>query len=104
MPKASIVLGFTKDVESAPGVWTEENVELPYKADILSYNKEFAAGEGLNTNVEFRNRYSIVMKDDKQFYEDIKYVKMGQKKWTVSALEFLDPRIILTIGGVYGGG
>lgn len=104
MPKESLILGFTKSITSAQGVTTKKCTELPYRADVLTYNKDYAAGEGANDNIEFRNRYSIVMKKKRQFYEDIKYVKMGQKKWRVSAIEFLPPRMILTIGGVYNGG
>ena len=104
MAKQALILGLTESIESAPGVWTKRPVELPYKADELTYNKQFAAGEGKNENVELRNRYSIVMKREKQYYTDIKYVKMGQKKWSVTAIEFLHPKMILTIGGVYNGG
>jgi len=108
MAKQSLILGFTKTVVSAPGVSSKGKSlnELPYRADELTYNKQFAAAETLLDNIEFRNRYSIVMKKEKQFYDDIKYVKMGRspKKWTVSAIEFLPPRMILTIGGVYNGG
>lgn len=106
MPKEVIVLGFSTsaEVESAPGVWSRQATEQRYKADLLTYNKQFDSGAGVIDGVEFRNRYSIVMKDDKQLYADLKYVKIGQVKWKVTALEFLPPRIIITVGGIYNGG
>lgn len=108
MPKQSLVLGFVKSVQSttSPGVWTTEAAEEPYKSDILSYNKQYDSGEKVNDDVQFRNRYSIVMKDKKSIgdYANIKYVKIGQTKLKVTALEYLYPRIILTVGGVYIGG
>lgn len=104
MAKKSLVLGFTKSIESAPGVWTKKKVETPYRADVLTYNKQYASNEGVNDDIQFRNRYSIVMRDMAQYYEDIKYVKIGLKKWKVTALEFLPPRIILTVGGEYHAG
>jgi len=107
MARVSIVLGFAETkVESKPGSWTKVPVELHYKADVLTYNKQFDSGEGVNDDIKFKNRYSIVMKDSRQAYEEIKYVRVsGQKlKMKVTALEFLRPRIIITVGGVYNGG
>lgn len=105
MPKTSIVLGFSeRNVETRPGVWKMQPVELPYRAKILTYNKDYDTGEEVNDDLKLRNRYEIVMKDTALDYQDMKYIIVKGKKWRVSALEFLAVRIIITLGGVYNGG
>lgn len=104
MARTSIVLGFSeKEVESPPGVWKTVQTELPFKADRLTYNKDYDSSNEVNDALRLRNRYSIVMKDSTLNYGDMKYVKVGQTKWKVSALEFVGARIIITLGGVYNG-
>ena len=105
MAKTSIVLGFAEESkETAPGVWEQVPVEQPYKAELLTYNKDYDTGEEVNDDLRLRNRYSIVMKDKRVDLSDMKYVVAKGTKWKVSALEFLDKRIIITLGGVYNGG
>lgn len=102
--KRSIILGFTWSVETKPGVYAKREEERRYKADVLTYNKQYASNSEVNDDIQLRNRYSIVMSEKEQHYEDIKYVKIGAAKWKVTAIEFIHPRMILTVGGVYNGG
>lgn len=103
--KTSIVLGFSeKNTEVRPGVWKMQPTELTHKAKLLTYNKNYDAGEEVNDDLKLRNRYEIVMKDKKLDYQDMKYVIVKGTKWKVSALEFLEVRIIITLGGVFNGG
>lgn len=102
MAKTSIVLGFSEgSVETSPGVYETMPVEIAHRADVLVYNKNYDLGEEVNDEMRLKNRYSIVMKDTTLNYEDIKYVIVKEKRWRVSGVEFLYPRLILTLGGLY---
>lgn len=103
--RTSIVLGFSeKNKEVRPGVWKMQPEEVTHRAKLLTYNKDYDSGEEVNDDLKLRNRYEIVMKDKKLDYQDMRYVIVKGTKWKVSALEFLEVRIIITLGGVYNGG
>jgi hypothetical protein len=102
--KTSIVLGFSeRNTEVCPGVWKIMPTEVPHRAKLLTYNKDYDTSDEVNDDMKLRNRYEIVMKDKKLDYQDMRYIIVKGKKWKVSALEFLDIRIIITLGGVYNG-
>lgn len=104
--KKIIILGFssTSEVETRPGVWSKQTREKRHRADVLSYNRNFDSGTNVNEDVTLRNRYSIVMKkNEADQYTEIKYIGVDGIKWKVTAIEFLPPRLILTVGGLYNG-
>lgn len=54
-------IGFEgQTVETAPSVFTEEMVEREYYGDVLEWGRQLQAGDGVNDNVTFQNRLSIV--------------------------------------------
>lgn len=54
-------IGFEgQTVETAPSVFTEETVEREYYGDVLEWGRQLQAGDGVNDNVTFQNRLSIV--------------------------------------------
>lgn len=54
-------IGFEgQTMETAPSVCTEETVEREYYGDVLEWGRQLQAGDGVNDNVTFQNRLSIV--------------------------------------------
>lgn len=95
-------IGFSITRETAPSVWTEEIVERKYYGDVLKMGKRMQQGIGLNDDIIFTNRISIVadpfIRDNLQ---NIRYVEWMKAKWKVTNVEVSFPRLILDLGGVY---
>lgn len=100
-----ITLGFssTVEVETAPGVWTKQKSEKRYKADVLAYNRHYDSQTKINEDISLKNRYSIVMKEKAEKYTELTYVIIDGFKWKVTTIEYLSPRLILSVGGAYLG-
>lgn len=94
---------FSKMIESAPSVWTEETAYRPYTGDVLSRNWRWdQSSQQVNDNLNVSNRISIVA--DQFAYENmfaIKAVEWSGACWKVTDVEQQQPRLILSIGGVY---
>lgn len=104
MAKFHGVIGYIKTEETSPGVHSEVVTERVYTGDILRNNQSFEKSEYLNSNLNIRNRFSIVA--DAFAYENFPYIRFIQwmgTKWSVNSIEIERPRIILTVGDVYNG-
>lgn len=97
-------IGFTKTVETVPGVWIDQLTVRNYYGDIIKNVLKNREGEYLNDNVDLENRFSILA--DNYAYENIGYMRyvvwMGTK-WKINGIEVKRPRLILTVGGIYNG-
>jgi hypothetical protein len=104
MAKFHNKVGYSRSVETAPGVFTDQIEEREYFGDVIRETKNFRTGDQVNDNVSVSNRISIVG-DDFAFsnYSGIRYVIWGEVYWKVSSIEVQRPRLILSIGGVYNG-
>lgn len=97
-------VGYAETVETVPGVWTERIVERPYYGDILRLYRRWQSTSKVNDDLEISNRISIVA--DPFAYENfysMRYVEYMGARWKVSDVEVEQPRLILTLGGVYNG-
>lgn len=85
------------------GVWIDDDIiERDYSYQLLSNNKRFENGIGLNDDITISNRISIIADAfANQNYFNIKYVEYNGAKWKVSSVEINAPRLILTLGGIY---
>jgi hypothetical protein len=104
MAKFHGIIGYIVQVETAPGVWTDQTTERTYRGDILSNVNRWKDGENLNPNVTIDNKLSIL--SDPYAYKNlsqIRYVNWMGTNWTVTKIEVQRPRLILTVGGVYNG-
>lgn len=99
-------IGFVRTVETAPGVFSgEEIIERKYYGDILYNRVTWQGDQQLNDNFKTSNQISILA--DTFAYENlsiIKYAEWMGVKWKVTAIDpSKRPRFILTLGGEYNG-
>lgn len=98
-------VGYVIAEETATDVWTETATERPYYGDVLTNNRRWDTGEGVNDNIKITNRISVVADD--YAYEhlgEIRYVYYLGKRWKVTSIDITRPRIVLSLGDLYNGG
>lgn len=108
MAKFCGVIGYSEDIETAPGIWDTSIIERSYCGDLIrNFSKQESSG-GVNDNINIANEISII--SDPYAMEHmfaIRYVKFQLPAlggvWKVSNVEVAYPRLILTIGGIYNG-
>lgn len=104
MSKFYGMIGYADTVETVPGVWTETIIERPYYGDITKNVSRWESSQHLNDNINISNIVSIVA--DPYAYNNfhkIRYVQLFDALWEVSSIEVEQPRLKLTIGGIYNG-
>jgi len=97
-------IGYSKQKESAPGVWEDSIVERKYRGDILLDQRHWQQGDKVNDDLNIDNKISIVA--DPYMYENfdsIKYVTLYGTKWKVKTITINRPRVDIYLGGVYNG-
>ena len=101
-------VGYAEDVETAPGVWTEQITEKEYYGEITRNTRRLEPApstmQTLNQNLVFDNLFSIVA--DAFAYENfekMRYVRWNGSNWKITSVEVRRPRLILTIGDLWNG-
>ena len=97
-------VGYVETLETRPGIFEPTPTERKYAGDVLRSTRRLQSGESINENVTVNNSLSIVA--DPYAYQHffaIRYVKWMGTYWTVTNVEVQNPRLLLTIGGVYDG-
>lgn len=104
MAKFYGAIGYVTQVETTPGVWTNQVVEKYYRGDLLRTQFKHYFSEHLNGSINISNQISIVADpyaEKNSHY--IRYVKFGGACWDVTSVEVQHPRLLLSVGGVYNG-
>lgn len=99
-------VGYGETVETPPdsGVWKDIIVERKMFGDIVRNTRQLREGEYLNNDLTVSNSISIVADAyATQHFFAIRYVKWAGVRWTVTNVEVLFPRLILSLGSVYNG-
>lgn len=97
-------IGFSYEVETAPGVWKTKTEEKQVYGDVLSNTRRWDNGTEINSDLNVSNKISVVA--SRFIYEHLgamRYVDWNGTKWKISSAEIIRPRVILTLGGVYNG-
>lgn len=98
-------VGYVETKETAPDVWTsDEIVERQYYGDVMKNHSRWESKDQLNDDLRLNNQISILA--DAYAYQNfhqIKYVTYMGSKWKVTEVEVQTPRLILSIGGVWNG-
>lgn len=98
-------IGFSKAVETAPGIWTDDEiVPFKYKGDVIRVGRRWEKGEGLNDDLIVNNYVSVIA--DSFMLENLhamKWVEFSGSKWKVASVEVEYPRIKITLGGLWNG-
>lgn len=91
-------------VETAPGVWTENMVEVLYFGDVLRNTRQLLDGQKVNDDLTVNNNISIVADPyANEHFFNMRYVVWAGAYWKVTNVSVQSPRLLLTLGGVYDG-
>ena len=104
MARYSGNVGFVENRKTRPGVWEPVTTEIHYYGDITRAGRKIVDGQDVAHNVVLDNAISIVADPyAREHYFAIRYAWYQGAKWTVTSVEVVYPRLILTLGGLYNG-
>jgi len=104
MPRYHGVIGVKgAPVEVAPGIWESEIVEESVTGDILLKPSRWSGTELSQDKITANHILSLFASESTDYYADIVYVVWQGQKWVVTNIEYLRPRVKLTLGGLYDG-
>lgn len=97
-------IGFTAQVEKAPGVWDDQITEVDYVGDVQQRTETFSQGDNVLPRYSATTSVSVLSDGvPKENYSDIAYVTYAGVRWTVSSVVVQWPRLVLYIGEEYNG-
>ena len=97
-------IGYSETIETRPGVHTEVITERNYYGDVIRNIRRLEKGEGVNDDVTINNSLSIIADPYASGHIfAMRYVRWMGACWKITSVEVQQPRLILTIGGVYNG-
>ena len=97
-------VGYANNTEPNPGVVVEEITTREYYGDVLYNTRRLENSGEVNDDINVSNKISIVA--DPYALEhlgNMVYITWMNSKWKVSSVEYVHPRLNITIGGVYNG-
>ena len=108
MAKYYGMIGFGETVETDPvnhpGVFKVVITERPYFGDVLSRNRKYDKGDGLNDDLNIRNEFSILSDPfATENFAGMRYLTWLGARWKITDVKIEYPRMILSVGGVYNG-
>lgn len=97
--------GESHEFPADSGIWVDEiTIERDYYGDVIRKTRRMEQTENLNDNVSVGNSISIVADEYANAnFSNIRYVIWNSIAWKVTEVEVRQPRLILTLGGVYNG-
>lgn len=98
------LIGFGKQVETAPGVNEDVITELPYFGDVVRNSRNFDGGDKVNSDISLGNSISILADEyARGHFFAMKYIHWAGVLWIIDDVEVQHPRLVLRLGGVYHG-
>lgn len=102
-------IGFMLSEDRGDGVHIPTPREFSYRGDLLQNNiRRNDSAESINDDLSLSNRISVVANPyAKEHIFEMTYLKFQMPNiggtWKIESAEVQEPRIILTLGGVYSG-
>lgn len=97
-------IGYAEVVETTPGVWVEQITERQYYGEVHRNTRRLQSSDLVNDDINISNEISIVADPFAyQNFHSIRYVEFMGAKWKVNNIEVRQPRLVLTVGGLYNG-
>lgn len=95
--------GFSKTVETRPGVFQNSSIVRRIKGDVLQYGTSYTNQDNSTIdNVRTTNRLSIIMDPFlRDHIGELLWVSFSGIKWKVESFTIQSPRVIINLGGVY---
>ena len=95
-------IGYTEQIETAPGVWEEKTSERQYYGDVVRNVRKLEPSGEVNDNINVSMEISIVADPYAiQNFHTMRYIEFMGSLWKIYNVEVNYPRLILTIGGLY---
>ena len=95
-------IGYTEQIETAPGVWEEKTSERQYYGDVVRNVRKLEPSGEVNDNINVSMEISIVADPYAiQNFHTMRYIEFMGSLWKIYNIEVNYPRLILTIGGLY---
>ena len=102
MAKYCGVIGFGQTTEDAPGVWIEHIKGKTYCGDLIRNSSRLQTSDKVNDDITISNQISVILDPYLEAnFHSIRYVTFMGAKWKVSNIEVNNPRIVMTLGGLY---
>lgn len=102
MAKWCGIIGYAEQVETTPGVWSEQITERKYYGDVIRNNRRLQSAGKLNDDINVGNEISIIADPfANNNFHSMRYVEYMGTKWKVTTVDVQYPRLILSLGGVY---
>ena len=97
-------VGYEDTIEPDSGVFKENITERQYYGDIIRNNRRLENSGEINDSINITNQISIVADPYAiQNFWKIRYATFMGQKWKVKDVSVEQPRLILTLGGLYNG-
>ena len=95
-------VGYLERVKTAPGIYESEIKTKNYYGNVIQRKSQWQAGENLDDDIVI-NQVISILADPFAYsnFSKMRYVVWQGVKWKIKGIDVLQPRIILTIGGVY---
>lgn len=104
MAKWCGIIGYAEQVETTPGVWSEQITERKYYGDVIRNNRRLQSAGKLNDDINVGNEISIIADPfANNNFHSMRYVEFMGTKWKVTTVDVQYPRLLLSLGGVYNG-
>lgn len=95
-------VGFTEQVKTGISLYKDVITERPYYGELQRLSMKDKSSDSINHNFTISNSLSIVSDPfGMSNFHKIRYVTLGDSKWTVSSVEVAYPRLNLTLGELY---
>lgn len=97
-------VGYEDTVETDSGIFEETITERQYYGDVIRNNRRLENSGEINDSINVTNQISIVADPYAiQNFWKIRYATFMGQKWKVKDVDVEQPRLILTLGGLYNG-
>ena len=98
-------IGFAAEqIETAPGVWTNEPVEREYYGDVIRNTRRLQSTDRVNDDISISNEISIVADPyAMNNFHSMRWIEWMGTKWKADSVDVQYPRLIISLGEVWNG-
>lgn len=97
-------VGYGVQTETVPGVWEDLITEYSYYGEVLRNTGRQQQGPQVNNSITVDNSISIVADAFANAnYSTMRYIIWNGIRWTITSVQVVDRRLIISMGDVYDG-
>ena len=95
-------IGFARQEQTAPGVYSDTIVEKDYRGELIQNMVRWDSTDSVNDDMRISNTLSIIADPYSQNHiSEMRYVVWLGKKWKITSVTVEHPRLKLELGGLY---